>query len=109
VPPQFAVYRNQDAHTQQAFPYFVDVQAEVLQDLQTRAVIPLVPLSSTAELTCFPLSYLTPVVTFDGHSYLLLTPQLAGIPRADLRLHVGSLADQCQQITTAVDFLFRGC
>ena len=108
MPPQYAVYQNRYARTQQAFPFVVDVQVEFLHELQTRAVIPLVPLSSSADVTRFPMSYLTPIVTFEGQRYVLVTPQLAGIARADLGAHAGSLAHEWRPITTAVDFLLRG-
>jgi CcdB protein len=62
----------------------VDVQADLLEDLETRAVI---PLSSAIELTSFPLTYLTPAVMFEGRSYLLMTPRLTGMARADLGAH----------------------
>jgi toxin CcdB len=59
-------------------------------------------------VTKFPLTYLTPTLTFEGESYLLMTPQLAGIARADLGAHAGSLADQWRAIQAAVDFLMSG-
>ncbi|HEV3180801.1 MAG TPA: CcdB family protein [Steroidobacteraceae bacterium] len=103
--PQFAVYRNQNPQTATVLPFLVDVQADLLEDLQTRAVI---PLSNAPELTSFPLTYLTPAVTFEGHKYLLMTPQMTGIVRADLGSPVGSIADQQRTIFTAIDFLVRG-
>lgn len=102
---QFAVYRNENSGTQSAFPFLVDVQADLLEDLQTRVVI---PLTKAAALTKFPLTYLTPMLTFEGESYVLMTPQLEGIARADLGQHAGSLADQWRAILAAVDFLVRG-
>jgi toxin CcdB len=103
--PQFAVYRNNDARTWDVFPWLVDVQADLFQDLDTRVVI---PLTAAAELIEFPLAYLTPTLMFDGQNYVLMTPQLAGVTRADLGPHAGSVADQQRTIETALDFLLRG-
>ena len=103
--PQFDVYRNANAETSERFPFLVDVQAELLEDLRTRVVI---PLSRAVALTRFPMAYLTPMVTFDGAAYLLMTPQLAGISRAELGPHAGSVADQERVIATAIGFLVRG-
>jgi toxin CcdB len=103
--PQFAVHRNSNPETNDIFPLLVDVQADVLEDLYTRAVI---PLANAVELTSFPLIYLTPLVSFEGKAYMVMTPQLAGISRAELGPHVGSLAAQESVITNAIDFLIKG-
>jgi toxin CcdB len=81
------------------------VQAEALGELRTRAVI---PLCKAVELTGYPLLYLAPLVTFEGKSYLLMTPQLAGISRAELGPLAGSLAEHERVITNAIEFLIRG-
>jgi toxin CcdB len=89
----------------EVYPLLVEVQAEVLRDLKTRAVI---PLAKADELTDFPLMYLTPSVTFAGESYVLMTPLLAGVAVTELGSHLGSVADQERVITTALHFLFEG-
>ncbi len=103
--PQFAVYRNENPGSAEEFPFLVDVQTDLLDELDTRVVI---PLGKAAELTGFPMRYLIPVVAFQGEPYALLTPQLAGISRCELGPQAGSLADQERAISTAIDFLLRG-
>jgi len=78
--PQFTVYRNKSPRTKSTFPFVVDVQSDLLEQLQTRVVI---PLTRTAGLAKKPLSHLTPTLTFDGETYVLMTPQLAGVARSD--------------------------
>ena len=73
--PQYAVYNNQNPGSLEEIPFLVDVQADMLDELGTRVVV---PLAKTAELTGFPMLYLVPVVAFQGNRYALLTPQLAG-------------------------------
>jgi toxin CcdB len=80
--------------------------SDLLQDLQTRAVI---PLTRAATLAKKPLAHLTPALAFDGQDYVLMTPQLAGIERTDLGAAVGSLANEGQTIIAAMDFLLTGC
>jgi toxin CcdB len=41
---QFILYKNLDNNTSKAYPYFVNVQSELLSTLNTRWVIPLTPL-----------------------------------------------------------------
>ena len=103
--PQFDVFQNANLETNEVFPLLVDVQAELLGNLRTRAVI---PLTKAVELTGYPMSYLTPRVTFEDQSYLLMTPQIAGISRAELGPYVGSLANHEPVISSAIDFLIGG-
>jgi toxin CcdB len=102
---QFGVYRNKNPRTKSAFPLLVDVQSDLLEPLNTRVVI---PLTAVAALMRKPVSHLTPEVTFDGERYVLMTPQLAGISRADLGPQAGSVAEDRQKILAALDFLLTG-
>lgn len=103
--PQFAVYRNENPGSTEEFPFLVDVQADLFEELGTRLVI---PLAKAAELAGFPTQYLIPVVAFQARHYALLTPQLAAIVRGELGPQAGSLADQQRVISAAIDFLLRG-
>jgi hypothetical protein len=49
-------------------------------------------------LTRKPVSHLTPEVAFNGDRYVLMTPQLAGIGRAELGPHAGTLAEERKAI-----------
>jgi len=102
---QFAVHRNKDPRTKAKFPLLVDVQSDLLEPLHTRVVI---PLTKAAGLSKKPVGHLTPQLAFDGDRYVLMTPQLAGIARADLGAQIGSLAEQRQTILAALDFLLTG-
>jgi toxin CcdB len=102
---QFTVFRNKNPRTKAAFPFLVDIQADVLEDLQTRVVI---PLTKVAALSRKPLTLVTPVLPFEGEEYVLMTPQLAGIARSELGAPVGSLASERQAIVAAVDFVAIG-
>ena len=102
---QFAVYRNKNPRTKSTFPLLVDVQSDLLEPLSTRVVI---PLTKVAGLAKKPVSHLTPTVPFEGDSYVLMTPQLAGIARADLGAQAGTLVREREAIMSAVDFLLTG-
>jgi toxin CcdB len=102
---RYAVYRNQNPRTRRVYPLLVDVQAELFEDLQTCVIVPLTRAATVSE---FPLAHLTPVLLFEGETYVLMTPQLAGVARADLGTHAGSVADQERTISNALEFLFRG-
>ena len=103
--PQFAVYLNKNLRSRSVFPLLVDVQAELLRNLETRVVIPLV---KGAAFTSYPLGLVMPTVEVDGESYVLVTPQLAGVSQWDLGPHTGSVAAHSHAIFTAMDILLRG-
>lgn len=102
---QFAVYKNRSARTKAAFPFLVDVQSDLLEDLQSRVVI---PLGRGAALTKKALTHLTPILQFEGEDYVLMTPELASIARSDLGAATGSLARRRDAILAAMDFLLTG-
>jgi toxin CcdB len=103
--PQFTVYKNKNPATRNTYPLLVDVQSNLLDQLQTRVVI---PLTKVATLSKKPLVRLTPLLTIDGGDYLLLTPQLAGISKADLGTPVGNIDHYRDHIIAALDFLITG-
>jgi toxin CcdB len=104
--PQFAVHRNRNPATKVRFPYLLDVQTDLLDDLGTRVVIPLTP--ATVATRRSALQTLTPVCSVEGKPYLLLTPQLAGISINELGPPIGDLAHDRQTIIAALDLLLTG-
>ncbi len=102
---QFSVYRNKNPRSKTTFPLLVDVQSDLLDDLQTRVVI---PLTKAVALTKKPVSQLTPALQFEDGTYLLMTPQLAGVARNELGPAVGSLSERRDAILAALDFLLTG-
>ena len=102
---QFTVYRNKSPRSRTTFPFLVNVQSDLLDELQTRVVI---PLTRAAALTRNPVSNLMPTVKFEGEAYVLMTPQLAGVARSDLSPPAGNLAGRRDAIVAAMDFLLSG-
>ena len=102
---KFAVYQNRNLRSAVSFPLLVDVQSELLQDLETRVVI---PLARTASFTDFPLGYVMPTVELEGKKYVLITPQITGLSRMALGPTRGNLEAHARAICVATDMLFRG-
>jgi toxin CcdB len=102
---QFTVYKNKNPRSKTTYPLLVDAQADLLNELQTRLVV---PLTKAPALTKKPIARLTPSIDIDGERYLLMTPQLAGIARSELGAVVGSVADQRGAIIAALDLLITG-
>jgi toxin CcdB len=102
---QFAVYLNKNLRGRASFPMLVDVQSELLQDLQTRVVVPLI---KRAAFTGFPLGLLMPTIQVEDEPYVFMAPQIAGVSLEDLGPQTGSAAAHSRAISTAMDILLRG-
>ncbi|MEZ5476577.1 MAG: CcdB family protein [Thiolinea sp.] len=102
---QFTVYQNPSKHSRQAYPYLLDIQHPILDELNTRMVIPLGRLASFKENA---MQTLSPVVEFDGEKLVLLTPQIASVSTRLLKEPVGSLAHFRDDIIAALDFAVSG-
>jgi toxin CcdB len=84
--------------------YVLDVQANLLNHLVTRAVVPLLPVASAPP----PIRDLNPVFDIDGMPHVMLTQAIASIPARELRHPAASLDQQHDAITRALDILFLG-
>ncbi len=102
---QFDVYRNANAATRARIPYLLDVQSDLLDTLATRVVV---PLCKPDVLAGKPAERLSPEFEIEGRAVLMLTPELAGIPRKALGERVGNLARERTVIIGALDLVFTG-
>jgi toxin CcdB len=64
---QFTVYENINKTTKDTIPFLVDVQSELLNDINTRVVI---PMCSVLALDNKPMSNLSPTFEINGASYV---------------------------------------
>lgn len=103
--PQFTAYQNKNAQTKKLTPLLLDVQNELLDELQTRVVV---PLTSVEKNAAKQMSRLMPLFKIDGETYLMLTPQLAGINKKELGKPVADLSSSRTEIIAALDFLVTG-
>lgn len=103
--PQFSVYKNKNPKTRSAYPYLVDVQSDLLSDLGTRVVVPLVKRSALAKKLT---THLMPVISVDGHEFIMMVSQLAAIAASDLGVPVASAIEHRGEVVAAVDFLITG-
>lgn len=84
----------------------LDVQSNLLSELNTCVVIPLVSTSLAKEEY---LVQLKPVIEIDDENYLLMTTDLAALPRNSLSTWITNIErGYRQEIIDAIDFLFQG-
>jgi toxin CcdB len=101
---QFDVYLNPNAATRKAIPYLLDVQADLLDTLATRVVVPLV----LAEEMGLAAKHLNPQFKVKGTAVVMSTAELAGISNRSLGDKVVSLKNKRDEIIAALDLLFTG-
>jgi len=100
---QFDVYHNINPVTKEQIPYLLDVQADLIDVVQTRVVVPLEICGSFA-----PAARLSPVFQVEGVTVAMSTPELAGVHLRSLGDFVCSLSGKRQEIMGALDLLFSG-
>ena len=99
---RFDVYR----FASKSAPLVLDVQAELLEGLATRVVIPLSPASVSRKEA---LPRLKPVLEIGGVGYVLMTTDLAALPVNRLGAFVANIeTDYRKEVTDALDFLLLG-
>jgi toxin CcdB len=82
----------------------LDVQADILEPLNTRIVVPLMPLESAPK----PARRLNPVFDIDGARLVMATQFASAVRTGELGKPVASLEPRFEEITAALDMLFQG-
>ncbi|WP_322996584.1 CcdB family protein [Castellaniella sp.] len=97
--PRFDVYANPGG-----VGYVLDVQADVLEALNTRIVVPLMPANAAPA----PAKRLNPIFRIEAEPYVMVTQFMAAIPRAHLRSPITNLAQHDSEIMAAIDLALVG-
>lgn len=101
---QFDVHRNLNEATKPAVPYLLDLQSNLLSDLATRVVVPLMHASRFK----IRLQRLNPTFTIEGVKVVLSTAELAAIDCRNLGERVDSLEAARTEIIGAFDLIVQG-
>ena len=96
---RFDVYRASKGET-----LLLDCQADVLSQLDSRFVVPLLPVGFLAN----PLARLNPVFSIDGRRVVMVTQSAATVPVRVLGTTIVSLAREQGVIMNAIDMLLTG-
>ena len=84
--------------------YVLDVQSNLLNDLSTRVVVPLL----SQEIAPKPAQKLNPTFEIEGQPYVMLTQFVAAVPARELELQVVSVPARGDDIMRALDMLLVG-
>jgi toxin CcdB len=101
---QFDVHRNANEATRHAVPYLLDLQSNLLTDLATRVVVPLMHASRLKHT----LQRLNPAFRIEGADVVMSTAELAAIHRRHLGERVASLESARTEIIAAFDTIIQG-
>ena len=101
---RFDVYANPNPATKRAIPYLLDVQADLLNNLTTRVVVPLYSVSAMGKAA----QHLNPQFSIKRIAVIMSTAELAGVAVTCLGDRVCSLDEYRNDITAAIDFLITG-
>jgi toxin CcdB len=102
---QFDVYRNPSKQTRKAYPYILDIQNSLIEEIATRIVV---PLGDAKNFKNEELRWLTPKVEFEDKTLLVLMPQISSMPTKLLNEPVGTLVHLRDEIISALDFAITG-
>ena len=96
---RFDVYANRGASG-----FLLDVQADLITRLNTRMVVPLLPLDASPR----PADRLNPVFEVQGAEVSMVTQFMAAVPMSELTMPIASLDRESDAIFAAIDFLHHG-
>jgi toxin CcdB len=82
----------------------LDCQADLLSDLDTRFVAPLLPLDEAPK----PAGRLNPLFDVRGKRYVMVTQYVSTLELRELGLRIASLARHHHEIVNALDVLITG-
>jgi toxin CcdB len=83
--------------------YLLDCQSDLLDHLETRTVVPLLPATGVPKAT-----QLNPVFEVDGTAVVMSTQLIFAIPVQHLKSRVGSIGEHHLSIMNALDMLLTG-
>jgi toxin CcdB len=84
--------------------YLLDVQADIMRPLNTRVVVPLLPLGVAPK----PATTLNPLFVIKDIEHSMVTQFMAAVPTSVLKREVMNVADRSDEIVNAIDLLLQG-
>ncbi len=101
---QFDIHRNKGA-LRESIPFVVVVQSAQFDSYRRRLVVPLVRRSAMPVNMATPIERINPVFSVEGVPVVLHALDMVSVALDQLGPCVGTLADQGQRITDAIDEL----
>jgi toxin CcdB len=100
---QFDVVPNPEPDDAASRPYLVILQSDLVSDLRSTVVAPLVPRPQMTGA-----QRLNPIFSINGAEYWLATHELFAVEQRVLKNGIANLAEHHSTIMSALDFVFTG-
>jgi len=84
--------------------YLLDVQSDLLERLDTKVVVPLLP----PDMAPVPGRRLNPIFRIGGKDHVMVTQFISALTASELRAAEGNLARHHDDIVAALGMLFQG-
>ena len=84
--------------------FLLNVQSDLLEDLNTRVVVPLMPVKHAPKSA----EKLNPIFKIDGKRFVLATQFLSSVPHSVLETPVDNVGQHHEEIVAAIDMLTQG-
>ena len=97
---QFDVYKNLNKNNNQDIPYLLDIQNDILNNLTSRVIVPLIINEKTTTLT--------PIFIIENIEVHISTTEITSIPKSILKNKICSLENNRSDIINALDFMITG-
>jgi toxin CcdB len=101
---QHELFANPVPQMRAAYPYVVQLHADIASEGDPRVVAPMMPFQALPKAA----GRLMPTVPHGERQYLVGLPLMFSVSRGALRNPVGSVAAYRDEITRALDWLFTG-
>ncbi|UNK43094.1 CcdB family protein [Luteimonas sp. S4-F44] len=101
---QFCVYANADPASRHAVPCWLNVQSDLIDTVESRVVVPLIPPEQAGPL----LTRLMPTLPVAATTMVMDTAQITSVPMQMLGPQVANLSGERLRIIEALDFLTYG-
>jgi toxin CcdB len=96
---RFSVYRAPEGGG-----YLLDVQADIMRHLNSRVVVPLMPLGNAPK----PATSLNPLFVLNDIEHSMVTQFMAAVPTSVLKREIANVAGRRDEIVNAIDLLLQG-
>lgn len=84
--------------------YLLDVQSDLLEGLNVRAVVPLLPRQAAPMAA----GRLNPLFEIEGATHVMMTQFIAAVPASILKAPAAELSGRSDVVSSALDMLFHG-
>ena len=93
-----------DVYRQDSGSLLLDVQADILDDLNVRATVPLL----APDRAPMPIRTLNPKLVIHGETLMMMTQYIGAVPTQQLSPPIENLSRHHDEIIAALDMLFQG-